>query len=67
MRVRMGVGMCVPVRVAWLVIVIVRQVNIKFHALDSHLLPSRYVKVISIHAEFAQLALELCGIHPEVD
>ena len=73
MRVRMGVGMSMPVRVLWLVLVIVtmlvivREVNIKFHALNSHLLTSRKVKMISLHAEFAQLALELCGIHPEVD
>ena len=75
MRVRMGVGMRMPVRVLWLVLVIVivtmlvivREVNIKFHALNTHLLPSRKVKVITLHAEFAQLALELCGIHPEVD
>jgi len=73
MRVRMGVGMRVTLRVIQPVLVFVpvfvpvRQVNIKFHPLDSHLLPSRNVEVISIHSEFAQLALELCGIHPEVD
>ena len=72
MRVGMGVAMRVRVRVIRpvfvvvivFVLMLVCQVNVKFHPFDSHFLPTRNMKVISLQPEFAQLAFELGGIHP---
>ena len=49
------------------VVVIMREVNIKFHAGDGGFLPARDVQMIAVELELLQFALQLLRIHAEVE
>ena len=50
-----------------LVVMLILQMNIKFHAIDSRFFPARDVpQVVTIHAQFFQLVLELVRVHAQI-
>jgi hypothetical protein len=63
-----GMGVRVFMSVAVLVIVAMRPVDIKLHAVDGRLVRAVDVQVpVLVEREFAELCFELPGVHAEVD
>ncbi len=60
------VVMTMPVRVVVMMLVCMREVNVKLDASDGRLLLARDVEVPAIELELVQLAFELARIHTEI-
>ena len=58
-------GMLMLVRMP--VIVVMREVNVKFHAGDGGFLLARNVEMIAVELEFLQFAFQPVGVHAEVE